>query len=290
MFSPANKSFSNLSVNGTQDFTSQAQVSPTVYVKMVSIPGGTFQMGDVEGVGDTKSQPVHTVTVSEFQMSEAEITNAQYCEWLNGALGRNEVTVSGTSVKGTKGTWSGNEYLNLIYSSGSLNSCWIRYENNMFSVVEGKEKLPVVYVTWYGAKAFCMGNGWDLPREAEWEYACRGGKQYKYGTDDGTISSSKANYNANIGSPKDVGSYPKNPFGLYDMSGNLCEWCADWYGSYASGSQIDPTGPQAGSERVFRGGSWPYFDFSISSAYRYSDYPSVRSYDIGFRPVRRVSF
>jgi formylglycine-generating enzyme required for sulfatase activity len=170
----------------------------------------------------------------------------------------------------------------------------------VFSVETGRENWPVVYVTWYGAKAFCEGNGWDLPREAEWEYACRGGRQYKYGTDDGTISSSKANYQFGggyLGTPIDVKSYPKNPFGLYNMSGNVWEWCADWYGSYTSGSQTDPTGAQTDSFRVKRGGS--YLDENIGtdycrSAYRSYDTSDYRAsnagfFNVGFRVVRRVS-
>ena len=112
----------------------------------------------------------------------------------------------------------------------------------VFFAVSGKEIWPVVYVTWYGAKAFALYYGMDLPTEAEWECACRGGKQYPYGTDDGTINDSKANYNENIGHPVAVGSYPSNPYGLYDMSGNVGEWCHDSPGSYSSESVTNPCG------------------------------------------------
>jgi formylglycine-generating enzyme required for sulfatase activity len=260
-------------------------------ITFVSIPGGTFQMGDTENAGYSDEKPVHTVTVSGFEMSVYEITNAQYAKYLNEALAAGDVTVKSESVKGAKGTWSGNEYLYLSYSSGSSNNCWIRYGNNVFSVETGKENWPVVYVTWYGENSFAEWYGLDLPREAEWEYACRGGKQYKYGTDDGTISSSKANYNSYIGHPVDVGSYPKNPFGLYDMSGNVWELCSDWHGSYTSGSQTDPTGAIGGFSHVLRGGSW--YDIGgvdyCRAASRYGNCQCGRSGGVGFRVVRRVS-
>ncbi len=107
----------------------------------------------------------------------------------------------------------------------------------------GYENWLVAWVAWYGSKSFADYYGLDLPTEAEWEYASRGGKQYMYGTADGTISTSTVNYwDTGIKHPVAVGSYPKNPFGLYDMSGYLWEWCSDWYGSYTSGSANNPTG------------------------------------------------
>jgi len=261
-------------------------------ITFVPIPGGTFQMGDVENVGYSNERPVHTVTLTGFEMSVYEITNAQYAKYLNEALVTGDVTADSVNVKGAKGTYSGQEY---IYLSGyefvypdAL--CWIKYTSGTFTVEIGKENYPVVYVTWYGSKAFALHYGLDLPTEAEWEYACRGGKQYKYGTDDGTLSTSKANYWDNgIHHPVDVGSYPKNPFGLYDMSGNVLEWCHDWYGSYSSGSAYIPTGVPTGSSRVVRGGGWGSYAYGCRSSYRYNTNPDYRYSDVGFRVVRRVS-
>jgi len=261
-------------------------------ISFVSIPGGTFQMGDTENAGYSEEKPVHTVTVSGFEMSMYEITNAQYAKYLNEALAAGDVTATSESVKGAKGAYSGQEYIYLSgYDSPYPDArCWIKYASGAFSVESGKENYPVVWVTWYGSKAFAEWYGLDLPREAEWEYACRGGKQYKYGTDDGTLSTSNANYWDNgIHHPVDVGSYPKNPFGLYDMSGNVWEWCADWYGSYPSGSQTDPTGAQTGSYRVLRGGNWSFYNSLCRSAYRPYFPPGFRISAVGFRVVRRVS-
>jgi formylglycine-generating enzyme required for sulfatase activity len=256
----------------------------------VSIPGGTFQMGDEVGDLWSECRPVHTVTVSGFDMSVYEITNAQYAKYLNEALASGNITATSSSVTGSKGTYIGQEYIYLSGSYDYSNKCWITYSGGTFNVVSGKENWPVVYVTWYGSKAFALYYGLDLPTEAEWEYACRGGKQYKYGTDNGTISSSKTNYNSYVGYPKDVGSYPANPFGLYDISGNVWEWCHDGYGAYPGGSVNNPTGALSGSSRVVRGGDWFYSATYCRSAFRGFRFPpDVRDDFIGFRVVRRVS-
>lgn len=246
-------------------------------------------MGDVEGGGSADEKPVRSVTISALQMSVAEITNEEYCSWLNGALGRGEIQVTGSSVQGAAGVYIGRQYLNLAGALDAVNRCWITFVDNTFAVVLGKEKWPVVYVTWFGAKAFAEGNGWNLPSEAEWEYACRGNRQYKYGTDDGTVSSANANYNSIIGHPVDVKSYPKNPFGICDMCGNVFEWCDDWYGAYADGSQIDPSGPQSGTFRVVRGGCYSYRNYGSRSSGRSYYYPTFAGQYVGFRVVRRIS-
>ena len=258
-------------------------------LQLVTIPGGTFQMGDVENAGYSDEKPVHTVTLSGFDMSTTEITNEQYATYLNEALASGDIELKSGDAYGKTGDWSGERYLEIGYWYNSNNKCCILYSNGTFTVTSGKENWPVVAVTWYGSKAFALYYGLDLPREAEWEYAARGGKQYKYGTDDGTISDSKANYNRNIGYPVDVGSYPVNPFGLYDMSGNVWEWCHDWYGDYSSDSATNTTGALTGSYRVLRGGGWSDNASRCRSADRDYDTPVGRVYVIGFRVVRRSS-
>lgn len=254
-------------------------------ITLVAIPGGTFQMGSASG--PSNEQPEHQVTVSGFSMSGKEITNAQYAEYLKQALADGEITATESSVTGAKGDYSGQLYIEVSRYFDGSNDCWIRYKGGRFSVASGKEKWPVIFVTWYGAKAFAEKYGFDLPREAEWEYAARGGKQYECGTNDGRINTSKANYYQIIGYPKNVGSYSKNPFGLYDMAGNVWEWCSDWYGSYGSSSQTDPSGPSNGVSRLVRGGSWYDFFSGCRTAYRFFKDPDIRTADIGFRVVRR---
>jgi len=226
-------------------------------ITFVSIPSGTFQMGDVEGGGYLGEVPVHTVTISSFEMSIYEVTNAQYAVYLNEALSEGDITVfDSNTVLGKGGEYDDRPYWCLYNMTPSYNMNGITYSAGKFGVEPGKENWPAESVSWYGAKAFAQYYGLDLPTEAEWEYACRGGKQYKYGTDDGTISPNKANYGLNIEHSVDVGSYPANPFGLYDMCGNAYEWCNDWYGSYSSSNITDPVGPSSGSYRVLRSGCW----------------------------------
>ena len=119
-----------------------------------------------------------------------------------------------------------------------------------------------------------LPSGWSyvLPTEAEWEYACRAGTTtaYSWGT---TIASSNANYSSSgLSQTTDVGQYAANPWGFFDMHGNVYEWTADWYAVYSSGAQTDPTGPASGSARVLRGGSWNYCGRDLRSATR-SNHP-----------------
>jgi len=263
-------------------------------ISFVSILGGTFQMGDEAGDLFNDCRPVHTVTVSDFDMGVYEITNAQYAKFLNEAMATGDITPSSTIVKGARGAYSDEKYINLagtIFTCPDAR-CWITCDNLAFAVVTGHENWPVAWVTWYGAKAFSIYYGLDLPTEAEWEYACRAGRQHIYGTDDGAIGGAKANYAFGIGyidHPVDVGSYPANPFTLRDMSGNVWEYCHDWYGEYPGGSVSNPSGPTSGGSRVVRGGSWGFGAYNCHSAARFSTVPGFSDGYGGFRVVRRVS-
>jgi uncharacterized protein (TIGR02996 family) len=180
---------------------------------------------------------------------------------------------------------------------------------------DGKDKVkgldtsrfPVEWVTHTEAVRFCArlsarakekraGRVYRLPTEAEWEYACRGGaavvQPFHFGD---SLSPRHANFNGerpykakkgpHLDRPSPVGSYPPNAFGLYDMHGNVWEWCADWFRQdyYARCPMVDPTGPQRGTERVMRGGSFHYGADCCRSAYRGSNAPSYRDIIIGFR-------
>jgi len=151
--------------------------------------------------------------------------------------------------------------------------------------------LPVEQVSWEDCQLFIEklnGKGvgtFRLPTEAEWEYACRAGTTGDYAGDLAEL----AWYNANSESKTHpVGTKKPNPWGLYDMHGNVWEWCQDWYGTYSQEKQIDPKGAAGGSDRVFRGGSWYSSAYGCRSASRLWFWPSLRSFSLGFRLVRTV--
>jgi formylglycine-generating enzyme required for sulfatase activity len=158
------------------------------------------------------------------------------------------------------------------------------------------DDCPVEQVSWNDVQDFIrklnQQEGTDkfrLPTEAEWEYAARsGGKQEEYaGTSSESNLGDYAWYYANSGGKTHpVGQKRPNGLGLYDMSGNVWQWCQDWYGNYPSGSVTDPTGPSSGSGRVNRGGSWILVAYGCRSAYRFSSTPGSRNFFMGFRLAR----
>ncbi|GHU16055.1 hypothetical protein FACS1894163_04710 [Spirochaetia bacterium] len=152
-------------------------------------------------------------------------------------------------------------------------------------------------VTWNrNAQAGQRSAGYRLPTEAEWEYACRAGTTTPFNTGN-NITTSQANYDGNYPynnnakgeyreKTTDVGSFGPNAWDLYDMHGNVWEWCWDWYGNYASGSQTNPAGRPRSGTRVLRGGGWHGYAEYLRSADRFYPSPTFRDYGIGFRVVR----
>ena len=159
--------------------------------------------------------------------------------------------------------------------------------------------LPVETVPWTEVIAFCdkltaseraagrlpAGMAYQLPTETQWEYACRAGTKTAFSFGD-NLTSDQANIRGGPGETTDVGKYPANGWGFYEMHGNVSEWCADWYGSYPSGAVSDPVGPAVGSYRVRRGGSWLYSASEARSAHRSRTEPALSHYisgSLGFR-------
>jgi len=224
-------------------------------IAWVSIPAGTFTMGSpTSEAGRSSDETQHQVTLSAFKMSKYEVTFEQYDLFCD-ATGRSKPDDNG----------------------------W------------GRGNRPVMNVSWEDATAFAEWMGCRLPTEAEWEYAARAGTTTPFSTGN-NLTTSQANYDGNYpynGNAKGeyrqktlpVGSFAANEYGLFDMHGNVWEWCSDWYGDYSTSAQINPKGASSGSHRVFRGGCWDGIAISCRSAYRYSYPPGNRYNFIGFRLV-----
>jgi formylglycine-generating enzyme required for sulfatase activity len=250
-------------------------------LEWISVSGGTFQMGSNNGGNNEK--PVHTVTVSSFKISKYEVTNSQFCKFLN-SIGCNS---NGSYHDAEYGNVP---YINIDYSiNPDYSDCQINYTGGQFVPKRGKQDYPVIEVTWYGAHAFAKWAGGRLPTEAEWEFAARGGNKSKGYTYSGSnnIDEVAWYWNNSHDFTHHVGTKTPNELGIYDMSGNVWEWCHDWYGSgyYSNSPQNNPQGPENGSTRVIRGGYWGSNANSCRVAYRRRCTPGFSNSIMGFRMV-----
>ena len=241
-----------------------AFVDKTTGMEFVPVKDGCFQMGDVfedNEYGDEK--PVHEVCVSGFSMAKYTVTQGQWQK----VMGNNP---------------------------SNFKACG--------------DTCPVEQVSWNDAQEFITklnrqsGSRYRLPTEAEWEYAAReGGRKVRFGTGTDIISAYIANFDASKSGKKPysevgqyrgktvpVGSFKPNAIGLYDMSGNVWQWCQDWYATYATGRQQDPQGPSTGSYRVSRGGCWNFNPRGVRASSRDLNDPGLRSDFLGFRLVAPV--
>jgi formylglycine-generating enzyme required for sulfatase activity len=226
-------------------------------IEMLLIPGGTFNMGcsasNSYGCYSSES-PNHQVTLSKaFYLGKTEVTQAQ---------------------------WQAKMSSNPSYYKSYSDS----------------PSRPVETVSWNDIAGFNTATGLRLPSEAEWEYACRGGTTtafhsmpgYPNGTNvDSLLGNIAWFYPAAVGfTTYVVAGKAANAFGMYDMSGNVFEWCNDWWGNYTAGNATDPAGPSSGSYRVLRGGGWSHDSYFCRSSYRLNYAPGGRFHDIGFRVAR----
>ena len=249
---PARKQKKETASSGSSSANHQAAktLSPVLQNlinNMVRVEGGTFMMGATSEQGSDAfddEKPAHQVTLSSFSIGKYEVTQE---EWQ---------AVMGSNPSKFKGA-----------------------------------KRPVEQVSWTDCQEFLRklnlltGKRFRLPTEAEWEYAARGGNRsigYKYAGSDNL--GNVAWYTDNSGNETHpVGQKSPNELGLYDMSGNVWEWCQDWKGDYSSSSQTNPTGPAGGSRRVYRGGSWNRYARICRSSIRSSSSPSDRFGNLGLR-------
>ena len=215
-----------------------------VSFEMVYVEGGTFDMGATTEQGsdaESDEKPVHSVTLDGYYIGKCEVTQ----ELWEAVMGSNPSYFKGAQNPVESVSW--NDCQNFIKKLNSL-----------------------------------TGRTFRLPTEAEWEYAARGGnksRHYKY-SGSGNIGYVAWYYKNSGSTTHAVGTQTANELGIYDMSGNVCEWCSDWYGGYSAGSQTNPQGPSSGSARVLRGGSWSDYARYCRVSYRYCGDP-YDSYDGG---------
>jgi formylglycine-generating enzyme required for sulfatase activity len=308
-------------------------IEDTTPAGFVIIPGGTFTMGDHFNEGDSAELPLHSVTLSDFFMGTTEVTQAEWKatmgSWNSNPWGWGTSGVGDTYPVYYVTWYSMIKYCNLRSINEGLAPCY-KINNSTDPATWGtapywdfnNDYVVGNTALWDAVTCDFNAKGYRLPTEAEWEYAARGGLSGQRYSNGATISHStngntQANYYSywlngspyysydvsptggyhplsNGGRTMPVGSFPANGYGLYDISGNVWEWCWDWYGSYTSDAQTDPTGPTTGSGRVGRGSFWEDFACYCRVANRllygpYGSNPYGSSYNcgaIGFRLAR----
>ncbi len=271
---------------------------------MVRIPGGTFQMGSESGFPD--EAPVHEVTVAPFYLDTHEVTNADFAKFVEATGYKTEAEQWGWSIAFLPRDDKPQRVFGAEWWAKSDGANW-RNPTGPGSSIEGKEDRPVVQVSWTDAMAYCEWAGKRLPTEAEWEFAARGGaegKTYPWGDELHPDGKQLHNLWNGVFPVEDrgedgfkelapVGSYPPNAYGLYDIAGNVWEWCADYYAPdyYARSPRENPTGPDRGTERILRGGSWLCSE-SYCTGYRVSHRnhttPDSGLNNMGFRCARSI--
>jgi formylglycine-generating enzyme required for sulfatase activity len=282
-------------------------ITPVAPNGMLLIPSGSFSMGD--NLDDQIDAPVHAVDVSSFYMDKYEVTKAKWDKVASWAS-TNGYDINTSSASGKASSHPAHT-LTWYVCAKWCNACSQKEGLQPCYTVGG-----VVYKTGNSAPA-CnwTATGYRLPTEAEWEKAARGGlsgKRFPWGD---TINHNFANYCANgsayiydispystywfhplysedatVPFTSPVGAFAANGYGLYDMAGNVWEWCWDWYGFtyYSNSPSSDPRGPSSGDYRVVRGGNWSFDAYHCRTAYHYGFPPSYSDFDLGFRSVRRV--
>ncbi len=238
-----------------------------LFSEMVIIHGGSYFRGSQQGGRD--EIPRHNITLRSFALDAHPVTNEQFTRFLEAMEGEKDV--------------NNNDMIRLRDSR-------IKRSGGRLSIESGYARHPVVGVSWYGATAYAKWIGKRLPTEAEWEIAAASGKEnvYPTGID---IERSQSNYFSSDTTP--VMSYTPNPLGLYDMAGNVYEWCHDWYGFHYYDTAVqepdNPMGPPQGNYRVLRGGCWKSLKEDLRCGHRHRNNPGTMNGTYGFRCAADVS-
>jgi sulfatase modifying factor 1 len=279
---------------GGMDMTKQFFIEKNTEPLMLFVSGGTYTMGSPVDEPKRKDDEMqHQVRVSNFFMSACTVTLGQFEQFVQETNYQTDADKGGGSH-----FWNGKEYK---LKAG------VNWRCDVNGAVQQDKRHPVIHVSWNDAVAYCdwLGKKWNvplrLPTEAEWEYACRAATTTPFSTGQ-NLTTKQANYDGNfpynnnakgvyLKKTTQVGAFPPNPLGFYDMHGNVLEWCSDWYAKdyYAECDKIglisDPTGPENGEFRVLRGGGWGAYAAYCRAAYRYCNAPTSRINGCGFRLV-----
>jgi formylglycine-generating enzyme required for sulfatase activity len=291
----------NQPATATCDVTVTAKEMPPI-PGMVWIKPGTFTMGSPESEPDhATDETPHQVTLTGFYMGKYAVTQTQY----EAVMGNNpsyfqtpvgfETSTANYPVE--RISWyDAIVFCNKLSMSEELTPAYRIGESN--DPADWGIVPTSTNAAWNAVEIVAGSTGYRLPTEAEWEYACRAGTTTAFNTGN-NITTDQANYDGNYpynNNPKgkyrdrttEVGSFAPNAYGLYDMHGNVWEWCWDWYNKdyYTDSPAQDPTGAVSSDARVYRGGSWFSVGHYLRSAYRYCYYPHYKSDIIGFRLVR----
>jgi formylglycine-generating enzyme required for sulfatase activity len=282
--------------------------TPTISGELVLVEAGSYTMGSAgDEIGHTDDEGQHPVTLtSDFRMYSTEVTNQEYAELAQWALDNGHCVVVGTRLYDNL-DGSDRELLDMDDDE----DCEISYNGTALVVDDGRENHPVVEVNWFGAASYCdwmsmkeglpraydhtdrnswicNGNepyaaqGYRLPTEAEWEYSCRagattafaGGEITQTGCGDESGLQGLGWYCGNAdGGLHPVAELAPNAFGIYDLHGNVWEWCNDWYHSTYEDEEINPIGPPPGWYKVLRGGGWSSLARHCRSAVRLNPSP-----------------
>lgn len=390
-FALENDSYSNLPSNSNINTSDDPNASSVYKINLVVIPGGEFYIGEPEtsyqGPPNSYDAPEFIVTVSAFQMSDTEVTNYQYVQFLNAADNDGFVTVftetshgpdkgnvlvkgaenapeiykgeilvnlSGTRVMKDHDNSDGDndEFTGVIEPENPLNISYIGFDDNLeigerffvkdpknendfdwklltdyynytsisrqldtsetlndydnwpeladypdnLPTLENVNNYPATFIRWHGAKAFAVYYGYDLPTEAEWEYASKAGQSFEYATDDGFVDNDGTSAiwnhlgdNPSKGHVADVKTNEANPFGLYNLAGNVWEWIEDWYDADFYSESTNPVNTSNSGFKVRRGGSWNYHLSTLKTAARAKDEQYKGNDHFGFRVVKRAS-
>jgi len=237
-----------------------------VNFEMVFVVGGTFTMGCTSNISDCfhNEKPFHSVTLSDFYLGKFQVTQELWKK------------VMGTDVQQQRDL--GNPEWELCGEGDLLPMYYINYDE----CVDFCNKLNSLL-----AKQLPEGYKFAIPTEAQWEYAARGGKKSKgYSYSGGDNLDKVAWYDRNSKDQvREVGTKKKNELGIYDMTGNVWEWCRDWLGTYTAKPSTDPTGPKSGNYRVLRGGSWRTLTDGCRLSHRFAVRPYERTRSYGLRLV-----